>query len=70
MKKTVKNKARVEGSIASAYLVHEATIFCNHYFEEHVMTKRRVVPRNDDGGVQSGVHIEDVPKVFKIHGRA
>ena len=70
LKRTVKNKARVEGSIASAYLVREATIFCSHYFEGHAMTKRRVVPRNDDKGAQPGVHMDHVPSIFKIHGRS
>ena len=45
----VKNKARVEGSIANAYLVREASFFCSHYFEEHFYTRTRTVPRNDEG---------------------
>ncbi|XP_057803652.1 uncharacterized protein LOC131018985 [Salvia miltiorrhiza] len=31
LKKTVKNKAKVEGSITNAYLVEEATAFCCYY---------------------------------------
>ena len=50
MKKNVSNKARVEGSICNAYLVEEASNFCSHYFESHVHTRQRNVPRNDDGG--------------------
>ncbi|KAJ8755630.1 hypothetical protein K2173_022225 [Erythroxylum novogranatense] len=50
LKKNVKNKARVEGSICNAYLVEEASTFCGYYFEPHVNTRARKVPRNDDGG--------------------
>nr|KAJ0190893.1 hypothetical protein LSAT_V11C800416210 [Lactuca sativa] len=48
----VKNKARVEGSICNAFLVREASIFCYYYFEPHVYTRNRKVPRNDDGGAR------------------
>ncbi|KAJ8761601.1 hypothetical protein K2173_004377 [Erythroxylum novogranatense] len=41
---------RVEGSICNAYLVEEGSTFCGHYFEPHVHTRARQVPRNDDGG--------------------
>ncbi|KAJ8769380.1 hypothetical protein K2173_002584 [Erythroxylum novogranatense] len=54
LKKNVKNKARVEGSICNAYLVEEASTFCGHYFEPHVRTRARQVPHNDDGGGTSG----------------
>ncbi|KAJ8773797.1 hypothetical protein K2173_008260 [Erythroxylum novogranatense] len=53
-KKNVKNKARVEGPICNAYLVKKASMFCGHYFEPHVRTRARQVPRNDDGGGTSG----------------
>jgi ABC-type cobalamin transport system ATPase subunit len=32
-KRTVKNKARVEGSICMSYLQRETTYFCSHYFK-------------------------------------
>jgi len=63
----VKNKARVEGSIANAYLVREASFFCSHYFEEHVYTRSRVVPRNDDGDCQTSN--ETNLSIFEITGR-
>ena len=50
MKKNVNNKVKVEWSICNAYLVEEAYNFCSYYFEPHVYTKSRRVPRNDDGG--------------------
>lgn len=39
LKKNVRNKARVEGSIVNAYLVEEASNFCLYYFEGHVITR-------------------------------
>lgn len=50
LKMKVTNKAKVEGSIANAYLIEETSMFCSHYFEPHVSTKMNVMPRNDDGG--------------------
>lgn len=55
MKKKVKNKARVEGSIVQVYLREEVANFISHYFEFHVVTRRRRVPRNDDVGDDDGV---------------
>ncbi|XP_075079387.1 uncharacterized protein LOC107773825 isoform X1 [Nicotiana tabacum] len=52
LKNNVRNKAQVEGSICNAYLVEEASSFCSHYFEPHVYTRHRKVPRNDDGGTR------------------
>ena len=50
MKLKVTNTARVEGLICNAHLVEAASIFCSRYFEPHVNTKTRKVPRNDNGG--------------------
>ncbi|XP_073026698.1 uncharacterized protein [Primulina eburnea] len=41
LKNTVRNKARVEGSICNAYLVKEAVIFCHHYFSDSTGSKTR-----------------------------
>ncbi|KAI3709757.1 hypothetical protein L2E82_39523 [Cichorium intybus] len=67
LKKDVKNKARVEGSIANAYLVREASIFCSHYFEPSVHTRNRKVPRNDDGGAEDDD--EEKLAIFTYPGR-
>nr|GEV83499.1 hypothetical protein [Tanacetum cinerariifolium] len=48
--KKVTNKAKVESSIANAYLIEETSMFCSHYFEPHVKTKMNRLPQNDDGG--------------------
>ncbi|XP_039130823.1 uncharacterized protein LOC120267164 isoform X1 [Dioscorea cayenensis subsp. rotundata] len=67
LKKKVTNKAKVEGSICNAYLVEEASTFCSYYFEPHVNTKLRKVPRNDDGGkVETS---EGLLSIFSFPGR-
>ncbi|VFQ71137.1 unnamed protein product [Cuscuta campestris] len=63
----VKNKARVEGSIANAYIVREASHFCSHYFEDHVYTRLHSVPRNDEGDVPAA--IESNLSIFQSAGR-
>ncbi|XP_043816628.1 uncharacterized protein LOC110624237 [Manihot esculenta] len=68
LKNNVKNKARVEGSICNAYLVEEASAFSAHYFEAHVMTRHRKVPRN----LHEFVSDDDIPgklSIFKCTGR-
>ncbi|XP_054813974.1 uncharacterized protein LOC129314536 [Prosopis cineraria] len=50
LKKMVKNKARVEGSICEAYLMQEISNFCSYYFLPHIETKLSKVGRNDNGG--------------------
>ncbi|WCJ43095.1 hypothetical protein M5689_023857 [Euphorbia peplus] len=61
LKKNVKNKARVEGSICNAYLVEEASTFCSHYFEPHVSSRFHRVPRNDEGE-----NLEPIPNNLSI----
>ncbi|XP_065857931.1 uncharacterized protein [Euphorbia lathyris] len=68
LKKSVKNKARVEGSICNAYLVEEASNFCSYYFEPQVYTRHRKVPRNDDGGDRGGVD-KSILMIFSHNGR-
>ena len=49
LRKKVRNKARVEGSIVEAYLVEEATNFLSLYFKSQVHSIRNLTPRYDDG---------------------
>ncbi|XP_022633865.1 uncharacterized protein LOC111241216 [Vigna radiata var. radiata] len=44
-KRSVKNKARVEGSICASYLHKETTHFCSHYFKKFMLTPQ--TNRND-----------------------
>ena len=69
IKKNVRNKAKVEGSICNAYLVEEASTFCSHYFDQHVFTKHRRVPRNDDGGDRIESEFEGNLTIFTYPGR-
>lgn len=52
-KKTVKNKARVEGSICSAYLQHKTTYFCSHHFRNLSLAPRN--NRNEGHGMNDSV---------------
>ncbi|KAI9088206.1 hypothetical protein K1719_029927 [Acacia pycnantha] len=54
LKCKIKNPRYVEGSIAEAFLVEEATKFASYYYPPEVISRWRGVPRNDDGGVPSG----------------
>ena len=50
-KRSVKNKARVEGSICTFYLQRETTYFCSHYFKNFNLlsaTGMRNNPQNLD----------------------
>ncbi|XP_059650232.1 uncharacterized protein LOC132295992 [Cornus florida] len=49
LKKTVRNTARPEGSIAEAYIDKECLIFCSMYLEG-IETRFNRDERNDDGG--------------------
>ncbi|XP_058010530.1 uncharacterized protein LOC110655973 [Hevea brasiliensis] len=68
LKNNVKNKAKVEGSICNAYLVEEASSFCAHYFEPHVNTRHRKVPRNDDTVEHMDEHLGNL-SIFTHSGR-
>ncbi|XP_031116582.1 uncharacterized protein LOC116020237 [Ipomoea triloba] len=70
LKNNVKNKAKVEGSISNAYLVEEASSFCSYYFEDHVSTKHRNVPRNADSSEYVVDEHKETLSIFKYSGRA
>ncbi|MQL85662.1 hypothetical protein Taro_018168 [Colocasia esculenta] len=61
----VRNKAKVKGSIAEAYIMEEISNFCSMHFEPEIQTRRTRPPHNDDGGdfVQS-----DRISIFKYLG--
>ncbi|KAI9125092.1 hypothetical protein K1719_003708 [Acacia pycnantha] len=50
LKDKIKNSRYVEGSIAEAFLVEEATKFASYYYPPEMISRWRGVPRNDDGG--------------------
>ena len=66
----MKNKARVEGSICNAYLTKEALLFCSYHFEEHVHTRHKKVPRNNDVCGENWEENEETLSIFKYPRRA
>ena len=50
LKKKVKNKVRIEGSIMEAYIIEKILNFSRHYFNPSVQTKLTQMDQNDDGG--------------------
>ncbi|KAH0693155.1 hypothetical protein KY285_020252 [Solanum tuberosum] len=68
-KYNVRNKAHVEGCICNAYIVDEGSSFCSHYFEPHVYTRHRKVPRNDDGGIGEQDRYNGNLSIFTYPGR-
>ncbi|KAL3361326.1 hypothetical protein AABB24_014301, partial [Solanum stoloniferum] len=62
IKKTIKNKSRVEGSIC------QASYFASHYFESHVLTSNNRVDRNDDLITKNAT--QPTLSVFNLSGRS
>ncbi|KAL0312956.1 UNVERIFIED_CONTAM: hypothetical protein Sradi_5694900, partial [Sesamum radiatum] len=48
LKRKVKNKERVEGSIVDSYLIEETSMFCCHFFAPYVETRLKDIGRNDN----------------------
>lgn len=67
LRKKVRNKARVEGSIVEAYLVEETSNFLSLYFNPKVRSARNKMHRYDDGSSQfdSTYNLE----IFQYPGR-
>ncbi|XP_073133636.1 uncharacterized protein [Henckelia pumila] len=67
LKSTVRNKARVEGSICNAYLVSEASIFCEHYFGDSIQTRQRKTRRQQQNLVNEIG--SELFSIFTVRGR-
>ena len=67
LKMKVRNKAKVEGSIAEAYILEEISTFYAMYFKTNIPTRHTRPSRNDDGGESSA---SDRLSIFKHSGRA
>ncbi|XP_021775498.1 uncharacterized protein LOC110739339 [Chenopodium quinoa] len=65
LKRKIRNKARVEGSICNAYLTEEIANFCSNYFQATVDTKTRDLGRNVNADVDSTVDDAEIPELFK-----
>ncbi|KAI3751293.1 hypothetical protein L2E82_22347 [Cichorium intybus] len=46
IKRTIRNKARIEGSIVESYLVNELANYCSLYFKSTIETRHNREPRN------------------------
>ena len=62
-KRSMKNKARVEGSICASYLHRETTYFCSHYFNNFMLS-----PRNWRNEVECQRDVSTL-SVFQQQGR-
>ncbi|KAJ8633323.1 hypothetical protein MRB53_026659 [Persea americana] len=67
LKRKVKNRSYVEGSICEAYSFDEISIFVSDYFLDEVLIKANRVPRHDDGG---NVELHGRLSAFGLPGRA
>ena len=54
LKKTIGNKARVEGSICEAYIAHEITFLVQNYAENSLHCRMRKPGRHDEGVNEEG----------------
>nr|XP_017239698.1 PREDICTED: uncharacterized protein LOC108212485 [Daucus carota subsp. sativus] len=67
LKRAVKNRACVEGSICEAYSFNEISTFVADYFPDEVLTKANRVSRHDDGG---NIELNGRLSIFGLSGRA
>lgn len=70
LKSNVRHKENVEDSICNAYFVENTSLFCSYYFEDHVSTMHRNVPRNDDSCRDLVYEHEGCLSISKHPGRA
>jgi len=59
VKRSMKNKARVEGSICTSYLHCETTHFCSHYFNNFMLR-----PQNSINEVE--IESESLPSMLSV----
>jgi hypothetical protein len=57
LKRSVRNKARPEGSIAEAYVANEALTFCSRYMDD-IETRFNRLPRNVGFSYQSAYTVD------------
>lgn len=69
LKKKVKNKAKVEGSIVEQYINEEISTFGSYYFEPHIKIKKRLGARHYDGDDQCTHSSREIPEIFSQRGR-
>lgn len=65
LKRTVRNKARVEGSIVESYLVKELATYCSLYFDPQIQTRHNQEPRNYAPDIPSSSGSDTRLNIFK-----
>lgn len=66
LKRTVRNKAKVEGSIVESYLVKELSTYCSLHFEPTTQTRLNREPRNFAPDIPSSSGIDNRLSIFKV----
>ncbi|KAI3520702.1 hypothetical protein L1887_10152 [Cichorium endivia] len=69
IKRRIRNKARVEGSIANEHLVHELATYCSLYFSPTIETRHNREPRNFAPQPHNSSSGESTLSVFKVPSR-
>ncbi|KAJ9562235.1 hypothetical protein OSB04_007395 [Centaurea solstitialis] len=69
LKRTIRNKARVEGSIVEAYLVNELSTYCSLYFDPQIETRHNRESRNFAPDIPISSGIDDRLSIFKVPSR-
>ncbi|GJV09142.1 transposase, Ptta/En/Spm [Tanacetum coccineum] len=69
LKRTVRNKARVEGSIVESYLVNELSVHCSLYFDPRIETRLNREPRNFAPDIHCSSQADSRLNIFKVPSR-
>lgn len=69
LKRTVRNKAKVEGSIVESYLVNELSNYCSLYFHPNIQSRHNRESRNFAPDIPSSSGTNDRLSIFKVPSR-
>ncbi|GKD72573.1 putative transposon, En/Spm-like protein, partial [Tanacetum coccineum] len=69
LKRTVRNKARVEGSIVESYLINELSMHCSLYFDPRIETRLNREPRNFAPDIHCSSRADSRLNIFKVPSR-
>nr|GEX88919.1 hypothetical protein [Tanacetum cinerariifolium] len=69
LKRTVRNKVRVEGSIIESYLVKELSMNCSLYFDPRIETRLNREPRNFAPDIHCSSQADSRLDIFKVPSR-
>ncbi|GJW51079.1 uncharacterized protein Tco_0092430 [Tanacetum coccineum] len=66
LKRTIRNKARVEGSIIQSYLLNELSMHCSLYFDLRIETRLNRGPRNFAPDIHCSSPTDTRLNIFKV----